>query len=497
MTKVAMLKKCDLTKKADEKTFAEKIAPLQERLGVLQRELRDEKIPVIIVFEGWNASGITMSIQELIRFLDPRGFTLSATGSPSGEEQKYPLMWRFWNRIPAAGRIGIFARSWYSRALAEEASGPGWENRVDRATRSINRFERYLTDDGTIIIKIFLHISKKEQKKRLLLRETDPLVSWMITKGDWDFHNEYDEYLPVIEEFIKKTDTQYAPWTLIGATDPRHTILSGYVTVIKTLEKNIPLVLDKRKQGLKVKPGPGPEIVMATLRSAVPGHHDKKEYETRVGAAQKQLRDLQYRLFKRNIPLAIVFEGRDAAGKGGTILRLTQNLNPRNYSVMPVAAPNDDEKEHQYLWRFIRNYPAAGHITIYDRSWYGRVLVERVEGLCTKNEWKRAYAEINEMEEEFRDQGCGLLKFWLEVSPEEQLKRFTQRETDPHKQWKITEDDWKNREKWDLYGAAIDEMFAKTSTKYAPWTVIESDDKWYARTKTLETVVAYCEDLLE
>ncbi|HNX17499.1 MAG TPA: polyphosphate:AMP phosphotransferase [Methanoregula sp.] len=492
-----MLKKCDLTKKADDKTFTEKIAPLKERLGVLQRQLRDEKIPAIIVLEGWNASGITVTIQELIRFLDPRGFTLSSTGLPTGEEQKYPLMWRFWNRIPAAGRIGIFARSWYSRALAEEASGPGWENRVDQATGSINRFERNLTDDGTIIIKFFLHISKKEQKKRLLLRETDPLVSWMITKGDWDFHNDYDEYLPVIEEFLKKTNTQCAPWTIIGATDQNHTVLSAYSMVVKTLEKNIPLIIDRRKQGTMVKPGSKPEIVPVSRRSAEPGRHEKNEYEDRVVSAQKKLRDLQYRLYKRNIPLAIVFEGRDAAGKGGTILRLTQNLNPRYYSVMPVADPNNDEKDHHYLWRFIRNYPAAGHITIYDRSWYGRVLVERVEGLCTKNEWKRAYTEINEMEEEFRDQGCGLLKFWLEVSPDEQLRRFTQRETDPRKQWKITEEDWRNREKWDQYGTAIDEMFVKTSTKYAPWTVIESDDKWYARAKTLETVVDYCEDLLQ
>ncbi|MEN6397064.1 MAG: polyphosphate:AMP phosphotransferase [Methanoregula sp.] len=492
-----MLKKCDLTKIVDDKTFAGKIAPLQERLGELQRQLRDERIPVIIVIEGWNASGITMTIQELIRFLDPRGFTLSSIGKPAVEEQKHQIMWRFWNRIPAAGRIAIFARSWYSRALAEETDGPGWEKRVDRAICSINRFERNLSDDGTIFIKIFLHISKKEQKKRLLERETNPLTSWMITKGDWDFHRDYDAYLPVIEEFLKKTNTPYAPWTVVGATDANYTVLMTYSTVIATLEKNIPLILHPKKQGTKTKFRFSPEIVPVVRRFAAPDLREKKEYEARVAAAQKKIRDLQYLLSKRHIPLAIVFEGRDAAGKGGTIMRLTHDLNPRGYSVMPVAVPNDEEKEHQYLWRFIRNYPAAGHITIYDRSWYGRVLVERVDGLCTKADWKRAYTEINEMEEEFRNWGGGLLKFWLEVSPDEQLKRFRQRETDPHKQWKITEDDWKNREKWDLYGMAIDEMFAKTSTKYAPWTVIESDDKWYARTKTLETVAAYAQTLLE
>lgn len=492
-----MLKKCDLTKKTDNATFAQKIAPLQERLGVLQRQLRDEKIPTIIIIEGWNASGITMTIQELIRFLDPRGFTLSSIGTPTPEEQHHPLMWRFWNRIPAAGRIGIFARGWYSRALAEETEGPGWEKRVDRAIRSINRFERGLSDDGTIIIKIFLHISKKEQKKRLLLRETNPLTSWMITKGDWDFHREYDAYVPVFDKFLEKTDAPYAPWTVVGATDADYTILTCYTNVVKTLEKSIPAILQKKKNGRDPGPRFSPEIVPVARRFAAPDLREKKEYIARVATAQKKVRDLQYLLYKRTIPLAIVFEGRDAAGKGGTIMRLTHDMNPRSYSVMPVSAPNDYEKEHQYLWRFIRNYPAAGHITIYDRSWYGRVLVERVDGLCTKAEWKRAYTEINEMEEEFRNWGGGLLKFWLEVSPDEQLRRFKERETDPLKQWKITEEDWKNREKWDLYGAAIDEMFAKTSTKYAPWTVIESDDKWYARTKTLETVVEYCEHLLQ
>ena len=492
-----MLKKCDLTKKTDEKTFTAKIVPLQQRLGELQRQLRDETIPVIVIIEGWNASGITMTIQELIRFLDPRGFTLSSIGVPTEDEQKHPLMWRFWNRIPAAGRIGIFARGWYSRALAEETGGPGWEQRMDRAIGSINRFERELSDDRTIIIKIFLHISKKEQKKRLLLRETDPLTSWMITKGDWDFHRDYDAYIPIFDEFLKKTDTPYAPWTVIGATDANYTILTCYQTVVKTLEKNITVIQQKKKSGKETRSRFSPVIVPVARRSAAPDLHEKKEYEARVAAAQKKVRDLQYLLYKRNIPLAIVFEGRDAAGKGGTIMRLAHDLNPRGYSVMPVSAPNDYEKEHHYLWRFIRNYPAAGHITIYDRSWYGRVLVERVEGFCAKPDWKRAYSEINEMEEEFRNWGGGLLKFWLEVSPEEQLKRFEQRETDPLKQWKITDEDWRNREKWDLYGEAIDEMFAKTSTKYAPWTVIESDDKWYARTKTLETAVAYCEKLLE
>ncbi len=289
-----MLKKCDLASITDDRKFREKIAPLQQRIGEIQRQLRDEQVPAIIVIEGWNASGITMTIQELIRFLDPRGFTLSSIGMPTVQEKNHPLMWRFWNRIPPAGRFAIFARSWYSRALAEETGSPGWEKHVDRSICSINRFERGLSDDGTIIIKIFLHISKKEQKKRLLERDTNPLTSWMITKGDWDFHNDYDAYLPVIEKFLKKTDAPYAPWTIVGATDPNYTILACYSAIVNSLEKILPKVVQKKMPGTKTRPRFSPEIVPVARRSLAPDQRERKEYEERVFAAQKKVRDCQY-----------------------------------------------------------------------------------------------------------------------------------------------------------------------------------------------------------
>jgi len=490
-----MFEKYDLAKKTDDRTFAKEIAPLQERLGVLQRELRDKKIPVIIVMEGWNASGITMSIQEIIRFLDPRGFNLCSTGSPNDEERKRPLLWRFWVNTPIKGRIAIFARSWYSRALAEKMNGIEWKKSFKESVTAINCFERQLADDGTIIIKLFLHIDEKEQKKRLDERDTNPLTSWMITKGDWDFHNHYKTYLPVVEEFIQETDTPYAPWTIVEATDANYTVLKCYSTLIKILEKSTePAGNTKRKMPVSEIIKPKSEGVKR--QSTPPVTLSKPEYQVQIVSAQKRFRDLQYLLYKRNIPLVIVFEGWDAAGKGGTIMRLVRDLNPRGYDVIPISSPDDMELLHHYLWRFIRYYPKAGHITIYDRSWYGRVLVERVEGISTENEWKRAYNEINEIEEEIIANGGGLVKCWLEVSKAEQLRRFRQREKDPLKQYKITDEDWRNREKWDLYEKATDEMLARTHTKRAPWTIIESDDKWYARLKTLETVIAYCEKLL-
>ena len=234
-----MFDKLDLSKSIDDKTFEKEIAPLRTKLGVLQRSLWDKRVPIVIVVEGWNASGITMVIHELIQFLDPRGFSLHAIGSPHDEERVRPLLWRFWIKTPARGRIAIFARSWYSRSLAEQVSGIDWRSQIKHAISTINSFERQLTDDGAIIFKFFLHISKEEQKRRLKDREKDALTSWMITKGDWDFHHHYDEYLPIIERYIEETDTPAAPWTIVEASDSNYTRLKVYSTVIKSLDKKL------------------------------------------------------------------------------------------------------------------------------------------------------------------------------------------------------------------------------------------------------------------
>jgi polyphosphate:AMP phosphotransferase len=490
-----MFEQYDLTKKTDDKTFEKSIEPLHRQMGVLQRSLRDHKIPTIIVVEGWNASGITMVINELIQFLDPRGFSMHSIGSPNDEERARPLLWRFRVQTPAKGRIAIFARSWYSRALAEQMSGIDWKNAMKRSISSINSFERHLSDDGAIIIKFFLHISKEEQKKRLDERENDPLTSWMITHGDWDFHHHYDNYLPIIGQFIEGTNFPNAPWTIVEATDKNHTILKVYSTVVKTLEKHLAQIDSpgkKERENDIIKP----KKTGFKRKSSAPSSFSKAEYQADLLRYQDKIGALQYSLYKRKIPLIIVYEGWDAAGKGGNIMRLVRRMNPRGYDVVPIGRPDQTELDHHYLWRFYTRFPKSGHITIFDRSWYGRVLVERVEGFCTPHEWKRAYNEINEMEEVYVGSGGGLVKFWLEISKDEQLDRFNQRQKDPLKQWKITDEDWRNRKKWDEYEEAVDEMLARTSTQLAPWTVIESDDKQYARLKTLQTITDYIAEWL-
>jgi polyphosphate:AMP phosphotransferase len=490
-----MFERYDLEKKTDDKTYEKSMAPLQEQLGVLQRSLRDHKIPTIIVIEGWNASGITMVIHELIHSLDPRGFSMHSIGNPSDEERAHPLLWRFWVRTPLKGRIAIFARSWYSRALAEHISGIDWKTGMKRSIASINNFERQFSDDGAVIIKFFLHINKEEQKKRLDERENNPLTSWMITTGEWDFHHHYDTYLPIIEQFIEGTDHPSAPWTIVEATDKNHTVLKVFSHVIKTLEKRLASI-DSHGKDEKKDEIIRPKKTEVKRKSAAPASFSKPEYEQDLLKCQDRVRDLQYTLYKRKIPLIILYEGWDAAGKGGNIMRLLRHMNPRGYDVVPIGAPDQTELDHHYLWRFYTRFPKSGHTTIFDRSWYGRVLVERVEGFCKDHEWKRAYNEINEMEEAFVETGGGLIKFWLEIDKEEQLKRFNQRQKDPLKQWKITDEDWRNRKKWDEYEEAVNEMLARTSTPLAPWTVVESDDKWYARLKSLQTVISTCEQLI-
>jgi len=492
-----MFEKCDLTKSISEEDFARSIVPLQKRLGVLQRSLREQKIPTIILIEGWNAAGITMTTREIIQSLDPRGFTLHATAKPTEEERARPFLWRFWIRTPPKGRIALFARSWYSRAISEEMQKVAWEKSLDGRAVVINNFERQLIDSGTHILKFFLHITREEQRIRLQERERNPLTAWLVTTGIWNLHRHYEESLPVIDRFLDKTDTAHAPWHVVAATDRRYAILKVYSQIVKILEKRLEEVPDATsRQGLPKNlklPKKNPVARRSTPENAC----SREDCEQALSSLQIEMLELHYLLFKRHIPLIIMYEGWDAAGKGGNITRIARYMNPLGYDVIPIAAPSRIEKEHHYLRRFIEHYPRAGHIAIYDRSWYGRVLVERVEGYASDAEWKRAYQEINEMESDYVfSSGGGIVKFWLEISREEQLRRFQQRQEDPRKTWKITDEDWRNREKWDLYEEAVEEMLARTNTRIAPWTVIESDDKWFARVKALQTVTEAARKLL-
>ena len=486
-----MLEKIDLNKKVDKKNYKEAMDKAGERLGLLQRECKAEGIPVMIVFEGMGAAGKGVQINRLIQAMDPRGFDVYACNRSNEEEQMRPFLWRYWTKTPAKGRFAIFDRSWYRSVQGDRFDGLTPEDKVGGAYQDILSFEKQLSDDGTVIIKFFLYIDKEEQKKRFKKLDASKETSWRVTKEDWERNKEFDKYLLVNEEMLERTDTDYAPWTIIECLDKDYAALKIITTVTDRLEYE----LEREKAAKEKKPEKPVPGARERFKNGVLSGVDlsksltDEEYKEKLKKLQKRLSELHSEIYRLRIPVVIGFEGWDAGGKGGAIKRLTSHLDPRGYRVNPTASPNDIEKVHHYLWRFWNNVPKAGHIAIFDRTWYGRVMVERIEGFCTEAEWKRAYQEINEMESHMANAGAVVLKFWLHIDKDEQERRFKERQENPAKQWKITEEDWRNRAKWDAYEEAVNEMLVRTSTTYAPWIVVEGNDKHYARVKVLKTVV--------
>jgi polyphosphate:AMP phosphotransferase len=475
----------DLDEKLDQATYNSIIPDLRERLGELQRKAKDAGVPIIIIFEGWAESGKGIQMNKLLMGLDPRGFRVYAIDKPMDAEKVRPFFWRYWIKTPQKGQIVILSKSWYGQTLARVFDGKmGGDNTRERYQEA-NLFEKTLTDDECLIIKLFLHIGKKVQRSRLVKKEKDPAASWLVTKADLKQNDDYKKYLDAAEDMVSQTDTIYAPWNIIEAEDRRFATVKIYNKVIAAMEQRLqatgpvkpaPVVKGKRERILE--------------NIDLSGSLEEDEYKVKLDALQDRLKELQYTVYKQGLPVVFVFEGWDAAGKDGGIRRLTENMDPRGYQVNSYGVPNDVEKSHNYLWRFWKEMPADGNIAIFDRSWYGRVLVERVEGFCTPAEWSRAYGEINEMERELAERGAVIVKFWLHISWDEQLKRFERRELDPFKNYKITGDDWRNRDKWEKYVVAADQMFVKTNTDYAPWVIVGSNYKRYARIKILETAIA-------
>ena len=486
-----MLEKIDLSKKVDKKTYRRVMDEAEEKLGLLQRECKDAGIPVILVFEGMGAAGKGVQINRLIQALDPRGFDVYACDRPTEDEQMRPFLWRYWTKTPAKGRIAVFDRSWYRSVQVDRFDGLTREDRLGDAYQDILSFEKQLCDDGTVIMKFFLYIDKDEQKKRFKKLEGSKETSWRVTEEDWNRKKDFDRYLKMNEEMLEKTDTDYAPWVIIEAVDKDYAALKIVSTVMDRLEYELEHRRPEDGKQAQRQESKTRERFKNGVLSGIDLSKSltEEEYKTRLKKLQKRLAELHSELYRLRIPVVIGFEGWDAGGKGGAIKRLTSNLDPRGYRVNPTAAPNDIEKVHHYLWRFWNSVPKAGHIAIFDRTWYGRVMVERIEGFCSEAEWRRAYQEINEMESHMANAGAVVLKFWLHIDKDEQERRFRERQANPAKQWKITDEDWRNREKWDQYEEAVNEMLIRTSTTYAPWIVVEGNDKRYARVKVLQTVV--------
>ena len=497
-----MLETVDLKKKVGKEAFRAEFPALQQRLWELQRQFREARIAAVVLFEGWAGSGKGEAVAKLAERFDPRGFKVHAIFPPGPEDRARPFLWRYWMRLPDRGRIAFFHRSWYWHVLDARVAEETTRAQHAEVTREIVDFERAQVRDGLVLVKLWFHLGPKEQRRRLEQLQSDEFERWRLGTEAKAQRKHYDEYLAAAEDMLAETDTTEAPWTIVEATDREYRLLKTFKTVVDTMQR----ALDAHQEQ-PAAPARRPRAsVMVPALKAQPGvldrvdlakRIDQPKYERELPALQIHLRELQFRCYEAGIPTVIVYEGWDAAGKGGNIRRLTELLDPRAYTVVPIAKPEGDEAAHHYLWRFWRHMPRAGFLTIFDRSWYGRVLVERIEGFATDDEWQRAYQEIREFERSLTNFGTVLVKFWLHISPAEQLRRFKEREETDYKRYKITPEDWRNREKMDVYLPAVTQMLQETSTREAPWTIVEAEDKHWARVRTLRTLCERLEDALD
>jgi AMP-polyphosphate phosphotransferase len=484
-----MFESAEIGHKVDKDTYEKELPALREALLDAQDELvRTRGFQVVIIVSGVDGGGRSESVHLLNEWLDPRHIETHGMGAPSDEELDRPPMWRFWRALPPHGKIGIFQGSWYSMPLLDRVYGKTRKVDLEEAMEGNVRFEKMLSDEGALILKFWFHLSKPFQEKRLKALEKDPRTRWRVTERDWHHFSLYDKFRKTSAEALRLTSSAQAPWYIIEGSDERYrSLMLGRI------------VLEAIRMRLNSKHNPSHSIPSLPNLPRVDNLHILKSLDLGQKQAktdyERQLEEVQGRLnvltrdprFKE-ISVIAVFEGNDAAGKGGGIRRVTGALDARMCQVIPIAAPSDEEKAQPYLWRFWRHIPRRGRVAIFDRSWYGRVLVERVEGYCSEYDWLRAYNEINEFETQLADYGIVVVKFWLSISADEQLKRFKEREKTGFKRYKITDEDWRNRDRWGDYEQAVCDMVDRTSSDLAPWTLVPANDKYHARIQVLKTL---------
>ena len=488
-----MFESAELGHKIDKETYKKEVPALRAALQDAQWDLKENgKIPVIVLVSGQDGAGKGETINVLYEWMDPRYISTLAFSSPTDEERQRPFMWRYWRALPPKGRVGIFAGSWYSSPIHDRIDGGMTKAQMDARIDQINRFEAMLVNEGALVLKFWFHLTKDGQKRRLKALEKDPKTAWRVTQWNWDRLKTYDKLQDVVGHVLRLTNPPWAPWIIIEGEDDRYRSLTTGKILLDAIRQRL---ANADKQVTPVAPPARPNIDGRDVLSELKQPKKlmaKDDYETQLAKWQGRLSELVRDPRFKNRSLVCAFEGSDAAGKGGAIRRIIAAMDARDYQIVPVAAPTEEERAQPYLWRFWRQIPRNGRVTIFDRTWYGRVLVERVEGFCGEADWLRAYSEINDFEHDLSDAGVIIVKFWLQISKEEQLKRFKEREKIEFKRFKITDEDWRNREKWDQYHQAVCDMVDRTSTGNAPWTLIEANDKNFARVKILRTI---CERL--
>ncbi|TCS64322.1 polyphosphate:AMP phosphotransferase [Varunaivibrio sulfuroxidans] len=494
-----MFETAELGQSIDKDKYKQELPNLREDLLEAQFDLAQEKkFPTVIIIAGMDGAGKGTTVNTLNYWMDPRNIHSHAMGTPSDEEKERPPMWRYWRALPPKGAIGIFFGSWYTTPLIARVYEDMKTAHFDHAIDEINHFERMLANENALILKFWLHLSKKDLKERLTTLEQREETRWRVSEYDWKRFENYDTYKSVAEDMLRRTSNAFAPWSVVESVDERYRSL----TVGKILHKALRDRLDDGRLPAKRA------AVTAALNDMEERKNvldtldltralEKSDYKKKLAKYQALLNQLSRNKIFREKSMVIVFEGNDAAGKGGAIRRVCGALDARFYDIIPIGAPSDEELAHPYLWRFWRNLPRQGNVTVFDRSWYGRVLVERVEGLSPQSDWMRAYGEINRFEQQMNDHGTLVVKFWLSVDKDEQLRRFQEREASGFKRFKLTDEDWRNRDKWDDYARAVNDMVERTSTPYAPWTLVEANNKYYARIKVLKTVCKRLQEAID
>jgi polyphosphate:AMP phosphotransferase len=484
-----MFESAEIGHAIDKETYDAAVPALREALLEAQYELQQQsRFPVIVLINGVEGAGKGETAKLLSEWMDPRLIQVSTFDQQTDEELARPPAWRFWRQLPPKGQIGIFFGNWYSQMLQGRVHGRIKTSVLDQAINGAERLEQMLCDEGALIFKFWFHLSKKQMKARLNSLKDDPLHSWRISPLDWQQSKTYDKFVRFAERILRRSSRDYAPWYVVEGADQYYRSL----TVGRILLEGLQAALKNQQAPLR-NPHAAPLIAsldnLGLLASLDMSQTlDKSDYEEQLATEQARLSGLMRDKCFRKHALVAVFEGNDAAGKGGAIRRVAAALDPRQYRIVQIAAPTQEELAQPYLWRFWRHIPGRGKFTVFDRSWYGRVLVERVEGFCSTADWLRAYSEINDFEEQLTRAGVVLVKFWLSIDQDTQLQRFQAREQIPFKRFKITEDDWRNREKWPLYSDAVGDMVDRTSSEIAPWTLVEANDKHFARVKVLRTI---------
>ena len=485
-----MFETAEVGNEVSKEEFEAWLPRLRVDLVNLQYDLREADFPVLVVLVGDDLPGVSEAVNRLNEWMDARYVATHVFGVPTEDELQRPRFWRYWRALPGRGELAIYTGVWVLGALTERLEGATDDAGLELRLTHMERFERSLRDAGGLVLKFWLHLPKDEFRKRVKKARKKGGNGGRLDDRDLRIFEAYDQVLPLAERVMRRTEVEGASWQIVESTDARHRDL--------TLASAI---LERCRARLEAPPAPTPPPKVGTGARAGVGVLDRVDlgatlprprYRKERDALQARLRGLSRRARDEGLSSVLVFEGWDAAGKGGVIRRLSQAMDVQDYRIVPIAAPSEEELRHHHLWRFWRQLPRRGRMLIFDRSWYGRVLVERVEGLAPEPDWQRAYAEINDFEEQLVEGGLVVAKFWLHIDPDEQIRRFQAREDTPYKKYKITAEDYRNRGRWEAYARAVEDMVARTSTGDAPWHLVPAVDKRFARVEVLRTV---CEAL--